>query len=106
MADPAPSAPFPDAAPERRVGPADQRAASTGEPVEISQPDADEPEEDRDASSGRQIDALAAMAPFQTTAPAVKVPANDPTKRAPATPSELRANAGLASGAARTRVPA
>jgi hypothetical protein len=87
MADPAPSTPLP-AGPERRVGPADQIAALTGEPVEISQPDADEPAEDRDASSGRQIDALAAMAPFQTTAPAVNVPANDPTKRAPATPSD------------------
>jgi len=63
-------------------------AALTGEPVEISQPEDDNPTEDRDASSGRQIDALAAMAPFQTTAPAVKVPANDPTKRAPATPSD------------------
>jgi len=87
MADPAPSTPLP-AGPERRVGPADQIAALTGEPVEISQPDADEPAEDRDASSGRQIDALAAMAPFQTTAPAVKVPANDPTKRALGTPSD------------------
>ncbi len=87
MADPAPSTPLP-ADPERRIGPADQTAALTGEQVEISQPDADEPAEDRDASSGPQIDALAAMAPFQTTAPAVKVPANDPTKRAPATPSD------------------
>jgi hypothetical protein len=87
MADPAPSTPLP-ADPERHVNPADQMAALTGEQVEISQPDADEPAEDRDASSGRQIDALAAMAPFQTTAPAVKVPANDPTKRALGTPSD------------------
>jgi hypothetical protein len=87
MPDTVPSTPL-FADPERRIGPADQTAALTGEPVEISQPDADEPAEDRDASSGPQIDALAAMAPFQTTAPAVKVPANDPTKRAPATPSD------------------
>src|SRR5271166_3907699 len=87
MADPAPSTPLP-ADPERRVSPADQMAALTGEPVEISQPEDDNPTEDRDASSGRQIDALAAMAPFETTASAVKVPANDPTKRAPATPSD------------------
>ncbi|RBP05259.1 hypothetical protein DFR50_13549 [Roseiarcus fermentans] len=87
MADPAPSTPLP-AGPESRVGPADQIAALSGEPVKISQPEDDNPTEDRDASSGRQIDALTAMAPFQTTAPAVKVPANDPTKRAPATPSD------------------
>ena len=53
MADPAPSAPLPDAAPERRVSPADQMAALTGEPVELSQPEDDEPAEDRDASTGR-----------------------------------------------------
>ena len=50
MADPAPSAPLPDDAPERRVSPADQMAALTGEPVEISQPEDDEPAEDRDVS--------------------------------------------------------
>jgi hypothetical protein len=87
MADPAPSTPLP-AGPELRVSPADQMAALTGEQVEISQSEGDNPTEDRDASSGRQIGALAAMAPFQTTAPAVKVPSDDPTKRAPATPSD------------------
>ena len=88
MADPAPSAPLPDAASERRVSPADQMAALTGEPVELSQPEADEPAEDHnDASTARQIDALAAMAPFERTAPAVAAPSNDPTKHAPATTS-------------------
>ena len=88
MADPAPSAPLPDAAPESRVSPADQMAALTGEPVELSQPEAEEPAEDNnDASTARQIGALAAMAPFERTAPAVAVPSNDPTKHAPATTS-------------------
>ena len=50
MADPAPSAPLPDAAPERRVSPADQMAALTGEPVELSRPEDDEPAEDRDVT--------------------------------------------------------
>ena len=50
MADPAPSTPLP-AGPESRVSPADQMAALTGEPVELSQPEADEPAEDRDAST-------------------------------------------------------
>src|SRR5271157_5143563 len=89
MADPAPSAPLPDVAPERRVSPADQMAALTGEPVELSQPEADEPAEDHnDASSARQIGARAAMAPFERTAPAVAVPSNDPTNHAPATTSD------------------
>ena len=89
MAEPAPSAPLPDAAPESRVSPADQMAALTGEPVEVSQPEADEPAEDHnDASTARQIGALAAMAPFERTAPAVAVPSNDPTKHAPATTSD------------------
>ena len=89
MADPAPSAPLPDAASERRVSPADQMAALTGEPVELSQPEADEPAEDHnDASTARQIGALAAMAPFERTAPAVAAPSNDPTKHAPATTSD------------------
>jgi hypothetical protein len=86
MADPAPSAPLPDAAPESRVSPADQMAALTGEPVELSQPEADEPAEDNnDAATARQIGALAAMAPFERTAPAVAALSNDPTKHAPAT---------------------
>ena len=58
MADPAPSAPLPDAAPERRVSPADQMAALTGEPVELSQPDADEVAEDApDPTQDREIEA-------------------------------------------------
>ena len=64
MADPAPSAPLPDAASERRVSPADQMAALTGEPVELSQPEDDEPAEDRDAAQDRQIRNLSKMAPF------------------------------------------
>jgi hypothetical protein len=89
MADPAPSAPLPDAVPERRVSPADQMAGLTGEPVELSRPEADEPAEDHDdASTAGQIAALAAMAPFERTAPAVAAPSNDPTKHAPATTSD------------------
>ena len=89
MADPAPSAPLPGAASESRVSPADQMAGLTGEPVELSQPEADEPDEDKnDASTARQIGALAAMAPFERTAPAVAAPSNDPTKHAPATTSD------------------
>ena len=59
MADPAPSAPLPDR-PERRVSPADQMAALTGEPVELLQPEDEEPAEDRDASTAPQIDDLGA----------------------------------------------
>ena len=55
MADLAPSTPLP-AGPERRVSPADQMAALTGEPVEISRPEDDEPAEDRDVTQDRQID--------------------------------------------------
>src|SRR5271170_4056529 len=89
MADPAPSGPLPDAAPESRVSPADQMAGLTGEPVELSQPAAaDEPAEDHDASTSGQIGALAAMAPFEGTAPAAAAPSNDPTKHAPATTSD------------------
>ena len=89
MADPAPSAPLPGAASESRVSPADQMAGLTGEHVELSQPEADEPDEDKnDASTARQIDAHAAMAPFERTAPAVAAPSNDPTKHAPATTSD------------------
>src|SRR5271166_2009845 len=88
MADTAPPVPLPDAAPERRVSPADQMAALTGEAVELSQPEADEPAEDHDASTSGQIGALAAMAPFERTAPAVAAPSNDSTKHAPATTSD------------------
>jgi hypothetical protein len=88
MADPAPSAPLPGAASESRVSPADQMAGLTGEHVELSQPEADEPAEDHDASTSGQIGALAAMAPFEGTAPAAAAPSNDPTKRAPATTSD------------------
>ncbi len=89
MADPAPSAPLPGAASESRVSPADQMAGLTGEHVELSQPETDEPDEDKnDASTARQIDAHAAMAPFERTAPAVAAPSNDPTKHAPATTSD------------------
>ena len=88
MADPAPSAPLPGAASESRVSPADQMAGLTGEHVELSQPEADEPDEDHDASTSGQIGALAAMAPFEGTAPAAAAPSNDPTKHAPATTSD------------------
>src|SRR5271170_1162229 len=87
MADPAPSAPLPDAVPESRVSPADQMAALTSEAVELSQPEADEPAEDHDASTSGQIGALAAMAPFEGTAQAAAAPSNAPTKHAPATTS-------------------
>ena len=97
MADPAPSTPLPDD-PESRVGPADQMAALTGEPVEISQPEDDEPAEDRDVSSGQQIDALAAMAPFKTTAPSVKAPRTTRRNARPADPPKLRANADAPTG--------
>jgi hypothetical protein len=88
VADPAPSAPLPDAASELRVSPADEMAALTSKPVELSQPEADEPAEDHDASTSGQIGALAAMAPFERTAPAVAAPSNDPTKHAPGTASD------------------
>ena len=58
MADPAPSAPLPGAASESRVSPADQMAGLTGEHVELSQPEADEPDEDHDASTVRPNRAL------------------------------------------------
>jgi hypothetical protein len=63
-------------------------AGLTGEPVELSQPEADEPAEDHDASTSAQIGALAAMAPFEGTAPAVAARSTDPTKHAPATTSD------------------
>ena len=91
MADPAPSPPLPDDATERRVSPADQMAALTGEAVELSHPEDEEAAEDHDAPTGRQIDALAAMAPFQRTAPAFAAHSNDPTKHAPATASDSAA---------------
>ena len=79
MADPAPSAPLPDAAPERRVSPADQMAALTGEPVELSQPEDDEPAEDRDVTQDRQIENLSKTAPFGAApdaAPSSAIPQN------------------------------
>jgi hypothetical protein len=83
-----PSDPLSDAVPESRVSPADQTAALTSEAVELSQPEADEPAEDHDASTSGQIGALAAMAPFEGTAPAAGAPSNDPMKHAPATTSD------------------
>ncbi len=88
MADPAPSPPLPDDATERRDSPADQMAALTGEAVELSHPEDEEAAEDHDAPTGRQIDALAAMAPFERTPQAVAAGSNDPPKRASATPSD------------------
>src|SRR5208283_2946097 len=85
MADPAPSAPLTDAAAERRISPADQMAALTGEPVELSQPEDVETAEDRDASTTLQIDAHAEIAPFQRTAPVAAGVSNDSRKSAPAT---------------------
>ncbi len=86
MADPAPSAPLPDA--ERRLSPADQMAALTGDPVDLPQPDDEEPAEDRDASTTPQIDALGEIAPFQRTAPVAAGASNDSTKSAPATTTD------------------
>ncbi len=81
MADPAPSAPLPDATPESRVSPADQMAALTGEPVELSQPEDDEPAEDRDVTQDRQIENLSKTAPFGATPDAAPSSA-DPAKPA------------------------
>ena len=80
MADPAPSTPLP-AGPERRVTPADQMAALTGEPVEISQPENDEPAEDRDVTQDRQIEKLSKTAPFGA-APDAAPSSADPAKPA------------------------
>ena len=80
MADPAPSAPLP-VGPERRVSPADQMAALTGEPVEISQPEADEPAEDRDVTQDRQIENLSKTAPFGAAPDAAPSSADPPKPR-------------------------
>ena len=80
MADPAPSAPLP-VGPERRVSPADQMAALTGEPVEISQPEADEPAEDRDVTQDRQSENLSKTAAFGA-APDAAPSSADPPKPA------------------------
>ncbi len=86
MADPAPSAPLPDAAAERRVSPADQMAALTGEPTERSQPDADEVVENApDPTQDREIEAAdAAIATLENADP----PAATPPKPAAATTSD------------------
>ncbi len=86
MADPAPPAPLPDA--EGRLSPADQMAALAGDPVDLPQPDDEEPAEDRDASTAPQIDALGEIAPFQRTAPVAAGASNDSTKSAPATSTD------------------
>ncbi len=94
MADPAPSAPLPDAAPERRVSPADQMAALTGEPTERSQPDADEVAENApDPTQDREIEAAdAAIATLEnadpkpaaaTTSDSAQTPVSPPAPRAP-----------------------
>ncbi len=88
MADPAPSAPLPDR-PERRVSPADQMAALTGEPVELLQPEDEEPAEDRDASTAPQIDDLGASNDTDSAETPVSPPApSDPVSSAgpPPTP--------------------
>ncbi len=86
MADPAPSAPLPDAAPERRVSPADQMAALTGEPTERSQPDVDEVAENApNPKQDREIEAAdAAIATLENADP----PATTPPKPAAATTSD------------------
>ena len=78
MVDPAPSAPLPDAAPERRVSPADQMAALTGEPVDLPQSEDEEPAEDRDVTQDRQIENLSKTAPFVAAPDAA--PSSDPPK--------------------------
>jgi len=89
MADPAPSGPLADAAAERRVSPADQMAALTGEPVELSQPEDDERAEDHDATQDRQIEpADVALATFENADPSVATRRNGTPKHAPATASD------------------
>jgi len=86
MADLAPFPPLPDDAPERRVSPADQMAALTGEPTERSQPDADEVAENApDPTQDREIEAAdAAIATLENADP----PAATPPKPAAATTSD------------------
>jgi len=90
MADLAPSTPLP-AGPERRVSPADQMAALTGEPVEISRPEDDEPAEDRDAAQDRQIANLSKTAPFDAPTGAAPSPIDRPKPAQPPTPSDTAA---------------
>ena len=95
MADPAPSAPLPDAAPERRVSPADQMAALTGEPVDLPRSDEEEPAEDRDVTQDRQIENLSKTAPFVAAPDAA--PSSDPPRPAQSpTPSDSSRRASFA----------
>ena len=114
MADPAPSPSpspsLPDAAPERRVSPAEQMAALTGEPPERSQPDADEVAENvLDPTQIREIEtADAAIAtlenadpPAATTSDSAQTPVSPPAPRAPmssAAPPNPSAPAGVKHG--------
>ena len=118
MADPAPSASLPDAAPERRVSPADQIAALTGEPTERSQPGADEVAENApDPTQNREIEAAdAAIATLvnadppaatlpkpaaATTSNSAQTPVSPPAPRAPmswAAPPNPSAPAGVKPG--------
>ncbi len=118
MADPAPSASLPDAAPERRVSPADQIAALTGEPTERSQPGADEVAENApDPTQDREIEAAdAAIATLvnadppaatlpkpaaATTSDSAQTPVSPPAPRAPmssAAPPNPSAHAGVKPG--------
>jgi hypothetical protein len=81
MTDPAPSAPLPGTAPERRVSPVDQMAALTSEPVEHSRPEDDGPAENRDVTQDRQIENHSKTAPFGA-APDAAPSSADPPKRA------------------------
>jgi len=92
MADPAPSAPLPGAAADRRVSPADQMAALTGEPVELSQPDDEEPAENGpDATRDREIGNLSKAAPFDAPTGAAPSPIDPPKPSQPPTPSDTSA---------------
>jgi len=92
MAGPAPSTPLPDAVPERRVSPADQMAALTGEPVDLSQPDADEPaDNDRDATQDRQIENLPKTTPFDAPTGAAPSSIDRPSPARPPPPSDTAA---------------
>ena len=112
MADPAPSEIIPIVAPERRVSPADQMAASTGNPVERSQPDVDEVAENApDLTQVQEIEAadaaiaaleesdpLAATPPNTATSDSAQTPVSPPAPRAPvssATPPNASAPAGV-----------
>ena len=89
MADPAPS--VPDTASERRVSPADQMAALTGEPVELSLTEDDEPAEDRNAAQDREIRNLSKMAAFNAPTGAAPSSIDRPKPARPATPSDTAA---------------